>query len=81
MKNVIVVLLGCIPVESAHVIHQDLFKSQQCLVLATNLHLLFLTTSAELSTSIQPNWMRYFENVKANRTRVMVFNCCICFFS
>lgn len=55
--------LGCIPVECAHLIHKDLLKSQQCLVLTTDLHLLFLTVSAEISTSIQPNWMRYFENV------------------
>ena len=54
---------GCIPVDCAYLTQQELTKCQQCLVLATDLHLLFLTTPMELSASIQPNWMLYFENV------------------
>ena len=54
---------GCIPVDCVYSIQQELTKCQRCLVLATDLHLLFLTTPMELSKSIQPNWMLYFENV------------------
>lgn len=54
---------GCVPVDCAYSTQQELTKSQQCLVLATDMHLLYLTTPMELSTSIQPNWMLYFENV------------------
>ena len=54
---------GCLPVEQVRTVYDDLMKGQQGLVLATDLHLLFLTTPPDLCTSIRPNWMIYFEKV------------------
>jgi len=54
---------GCLPVEQAHVIYQDLVRAQQCLVLSTDLHLLHISTPPDLTSTITPNWMVYFETV------------------
>ena len=58
---------GCLPVKWAHQVYQDLVKGHKCLVLATDLHLLYLATPPELGFGvIQPNWMVYFEMVGSN---------------
>ncbi len=60
------VLIGCLPVRQAHLVYKDLVRGQKCLVLSTDLHLLYLATPPDLgSGSIQPNWMVYFETVCA----------------
>ena len=54
---------GCLPVNQAHLVYRDLLHAQQNLILSTNLHLLFLVTPPDLTTTIQPNWMVYFDTV------------------
>lgn len=56
---------GSIPVRQAQLIYQDLMKGHKCMVLSTDLHLLYLATPPESGTSLtfQPNWMVYFEMV------------------
>ncbi len=54
---------GCLPVEQAHLMYQEMKDSLRHLVLSTDLHLLFLVTPSHLGDSIQPNWMVYFQEV------------------
>lgn len=56
-------LAGCLRVDQAHLVYKEMRDSLQQLVLSTDLHLLFLATPLDLGTSIQPNWMVYFQEV------------------
>lgn len=56
-------LSGCLPVDLAHIAYKELKDSLQMVVLSTDLHLLYLATPVALSSSIQPNWMVYFQEV------------------
>ena len=43
--------------------YQTLARAQQCLVVSSELHLLYLATPPELVLSCKPNWMAYLETV------------------
>jgi len=54
---------GSILVDSAHVVYRELVTAQQCLVLTTDLHLLYLCVPLELVNSIDLNWRVFFDKV------------------
>ena len=55
---------GCLPVDQAHVTYVELMEARKSLVLSTELHLLFLTTPPDLASTIQPQWLIYFQDVR-----------------
>lgn len=55
---------GTIPVPQAGQVYQELSHAQSCLVLSTNLHLLFLATPTDHTPSIRPNWLVFFKTVE-----------------
>ena len=59
-------LAGSLPVKQAHLVHRDLVKGHKCLVLATDLHLLYLATPLDLGSTLQPDWMVFFEVVSVS---------------
>ena len=50
---------GSIDVDCGSKLYNDLVKAQQSLVVASYLHLLFLSTPYDMVTDIKPNWMIY----------------------
>ena len=61
------VVKGCVPVERAGQLYRELSHAQSCLVLSTNLHLLFLATPTDHALSIRPNWLVFFKTVQRSR--------------
>lgn len=55
---------GCLPVRCVGKVYRDLVHAQSCLVLSTNLHLLFLATPTDHAPSIKPNWLVFFQTVE-----------------
>ncbi|KAL9966164.1 hypothetical protein ACROYT_G024201 [Oculina patagonica] len=58
---------GCIDVDSSPMIYSELARAQENLVLANELHLLYLVTPLDLRDSIEPEWMTYYRQVSALR--------------
>ena len=65
---------GCLPVEVAGDVWRDLAQAQRCLVLSTNLHLLFLATPTNRAPSIRPNWLVFFQTVEPGAVLAGVFS-------
>lgn len=57
-------ILGCIDVESSPVIYRELARAHENLVLANELHLLYLVTPLDMSNSNEPSWMAYYKQVR-----------------
>ncbi len=57
-------ITGCIDVSIAQTVYSDLLQSLDCLVLSTDLHLLYIVIPFNMIDSIQPNWTIYFEIVR-----------------
>ena len=47
-------------------IYSELSRAQDNLVLANELHLLYLVTPHDLRYSLQPEWMVYYKQVSGN---------------
>lgn len=60
------ILAGCIDVDSSPLIYSELARAQDNLVLANELHLLYLVTPHDLRDSPQPEWMVYYKQVSGN---------------
>ena len=60
------ILAGCIDVDSSPMIYSELARAQDNLVLANELHLLYLVTPHDLRDSPQPEWMVYYKQVCGN---------------
>lgn len=58
---------GCIDVDSSPMIYSELTRAQDNLVLANELHLLYLVTPHDLRDSIEPEWMVYYKQVSSFR--------------
>lgn len=58
---------GCIDVDSSPLIYSELARAQDNLVLANELHLLYLVTPHDLRDSPQPEWMVYYKQVSSFR--------------
>lgn len=54
---------GTLNTSMAAQVYQTLACAQQCLVVSSELHLLYLATPPELVPSCKPNWMAYLETV------------------
>lgn len=55
---------GCLSVGRAEEVYRELLTAQSCLVLSTNLHLLFLATPTDHAPSTRPNWLIFFQTVE-----------------
>ena len=54
---------GTLDVALAQQAYRTLALAQQCLVVSSELHLLYLATPPDLVPSCKPNWMAYLEMV------------------
>ncbi len=55
--------IGCIDVDRSPFIYDEVKRAQENLVLANDLHLLYLVTTPDMITDIKPNWMTYLDQV------------------
>jgi hypothetical protein len=55
--------LGCVDVDRSPFIYDEIKRAQENLVLANDLHLLYLVTTPDMIRDITPNWMTYLEQV------------------
>lgn len=63
----VVIVQGSLSVKHAHVVLRDLVQASKCLVLTSDLHLLYLATPPDLGVLeyVKPNWMVYFKLVRS----------------
>lgn len=66
------ILAGCIDVDSSPLIYSELARAQDNLVLANELHLLYLVTPHDLRDSPQPEWMVYYKQVSWSSFRFSI---------
>ena len=59
----LLIIVGCIDVDSSPMIYSELARAQDNLVLANELHLLYLVTPPNMRDSVEPEWMVYFQQV------------------
>ena len=55
---------GTLDIGVAHHVFAGMLEAQRCLVLSSELHLLYLATPPDLVHNIQPNWMVYLDMVR-----------------
>ena len=65
---------GCIDVDRSPFIYDEIKRAQENLVLANDLHLLYLVTTPDMTENIQPSWMTYLKQVKCFENAVMAVN-------
>ena len=58
-------------------IYDEIKRAQENLVLANDLHLLYLVTTPDMTENIQPSWMTYLKQVKCFENAVMAVNKCL----
>ena len=58
--------VGCVDVDRSPFIYEEIKRAQENLVLANDLHLLYLVTTPDMITDIKPNWMTYLKQVSHN---------------
>ena len=55
--------IGCVDVDRSPFIYEEVRRAQESLVLANDLHLLYLVTTPDMIADIQPSWMTYLNQV------------------
>ncbi|CAB4017489.1 helicase POLQ-like [Paramuricea clavata] len=56
---------GCVDVDRSPFIYDEVKRAQENLVLANDLHLLYLVTTPDMIADIKPNWMTYLTQVSS----------------